>query len=65
MRPEYGSVDCMLAECVMLLVAEVLFYLRAIIEKNLDGPLKLKESRPLGPDLLFATTLVLIGGTVI
>lgn len=65
MRPEYGSVDCMLAECVMLLVAEVLFYLRAIIEKNLDGPLKLKESRPLGPDLLFATTLVLIGGTFI
>lgn len=65
MRSEYGSVDCMLAECVMLLVAEVLFYLRAIIEKNLDGPLKLKESRPLGPDLLFATTLVLIGGTFI
>ena len=65
MRPEYGSVDCMLAECVMLLVAEVLFYLKAIREKNLDGPLKLKESRPLGPDLLFATTLVLIGGTFI
>lgn len=65
MRPEYGSVESLLMECVMLLIAEVIFYARAIKEKNLDGPLKLKESRPLGPDLLFATTLVLIGGTFI
>lgn len=65
MRPEYGSVDCMLAECVMLLVAEVLFYLKAIREKNLNGPFKLKESRPLGPDLLFATTLLLFGGSLL
>lgn len=65
LRPDYGSVESLLMECIMLLIAEVIFYARAIIEKNLDGPLKLKESRPLGPDLLFATTLVLIGGTVI
>lgn len=65
LRPDYGGVESLLIECVMLLIAEVIFYARAIIEKNLDGPLKLKESRPLGPDLLFATTLVLIGGTVI
>lgn len=65
LRPDYGSVESLLMECIMLLIAEVIFYARAIIEKNLDGPLKLKESRPLGPDLLFATTLVLIGGTFI
>lgn len=65
LRPDYGGVESLLIECVMLLIAEVIFYARAIIEKNLDGPLKLKESRPLGPDLLFATTLVLIGGTFI
>lgn len=65
MRPEYGSVESLLMECVMFLIAEIIFYARAIKEKNLDGPLKLKESRPLGPDLLFATTLVLIGGTFI
>ena len=65
LRPDYGSVESLLMECIMLLIAEVIFYARAIIEKNLDGPIKLKESRPLGPDLLFATTLVLIGGTFI
>lgn len=65
LRPDYGSVESLLMECIMLLIAEVIFYARAIIEKNLDGPLKLKESRPLGPDLLFATTLILIGGTFI
>ena len=63
LRPDYGSVESLLMECIMLLIAEVIFYARAIIEKNLDGPIKLKESRPLGPDLLFATALVLIGGT--
>lgn len=65
LRPDYGSVESLLMECIMLLIVEVIFYARAIIEKNLDGPIKLKESRPLGPDLLFATTLVLIGGTFI
>ena len=65
LRPDYGSVESLLMECIMLLIAEVIFYARGIIEKNLDGPIKLKESRPLGPDLLFATTLVLIGGTFI
>lgn len=65
LRPDYGSVESLLMECIMLLIAEVIFYARAIIEKNLDGPIKLKESRPLGHDLLFATTLVLIGGTFI
>ena len=65
LRPDYGSVESLLMECIMLLIAEVIFYARAIIEKNLDGPIKLKESRPLGPGLLFATTLVLIGGTFI
>lgn len=65
LRPDYGSVESLLMECIMLLIAEVIFYARTIIEKNLDGPIKLKESRPLGPDLLFATTLVLIGGTFI
>lgn len=65
LRPDYGSVESLLMECIILLIAEVIFYARAIIEKNLDGPIKLKESRPLGPDLLFATTLVLIGGTFI
>ena len=65
LRPDYGSVESLLMECIMLLIAEVIFYARAIIEKNLDGPIKLKEYRPLGPDLLFATTLVLIGGTFI
>lgn len=65
MRPAHGIVECMLAECMMFLIAEVMFYIKAIKEKNLDGPFKLKESRPLGPDLLFATTIVLFGGSFI
>lgn len=65
LRPIQSGAECLLAECIMFLIAEIPFYLRAIKEKNLDGPFKLKESRPLGPDLLFSTTLVLIGGILL
>lgn len=65
LRPEYGGAESLLVECIMLLIAEATFYIKAVKEKNLDGPLKLKESRPLGPDLLFATSMVLFAGTII
>ena len=64
-HPEGGITGCMLAECIMLTIAECTFYVKAIKEKNLAGPFRLKESRPLGPDLLVATTIVLLGGSLI
>lgn len=63
LRPSGGITECLLAECVMITLAEATFYIKALKEKNLDGPFKLKESRPLGPDLLFSTTIVLLGGS--
>jgi len=56
--------EILFVTCIMILFAEVTFYVRAIKEKNLDGPLKLKESRPLGPDLCLAT-FILLGVTTI
>lgn len=56
--------ETLLVTCFMILFAEVTFYIRAIREKNLNGPFKLKESRPLGPDLCLSTFL-LLGVTII
>lgn len=42
-------------ECIVLLVAEILFYINATIKKNMNGPFKLKESAPFGPAILYAT----------
>ena len=64
-RPKGGVAESLLVECIMILIAECTFYIKGAIEGNLDGPFKLKESRPLGPDLLFATTIVLLGGSFI
>ena len=62
LNPDHGGTEALLADCIMILIAEVLFYIKAVKEKNLDGPFRLKESRPLGPELLTATTIVLFYG---
>jgi len=60
-NPVAGIIEALLVTCIMILVAEIIFYIRAIKEHNLDGPFKLKESRPLGPDLCLATFIILTG----
>jgi len=54
-------VNALLMTCIMILIAEIILYAQSIKEKNLDGPFKLKESRPLGPKLCLATYIVLLG----
>lgn len=49
-----------LIECVMIFITEIIFIIKAIIEKNMDGPFKLKEKRPLGPSILIATYIVIL-----
>lgn len=63
MYPELTAIDALLINCIMLLIAEILFYIRAIKESNLNGPFKLKESKPLGPDLCLSTFIILLGVT--
>lgn len=53
--------ESLLIECFMILLAEVFFIIKAIIEKNLKNPFCLKEKRPLGPSILISTFIILIG----
>lgn len=46
-------------ECIMIILAEVFFIIKAIVEKNLKNPFQLKEKKPLGPSILLATYVML------
>lgn len=56
--------ESLFIECFMILLAEVFFIIKAIIEKNLKNPFCLKEKKPLGPSILLSTFIILIGNTL-
>lgn len=56
--------ESLFIECFMILLAEVFFIIKAIIEKNLKNPFCLKEKKPLGPSILISTFIILIGSVL-
>lgn len=46
--------------CLMIMLTEILFFIKAIKEKNLKNPFCLKEKRPLGPCILVSTFVLFI-----
>lgn len=55
--PEQGLLMALMFECGMIIVAQVIFYIKNVREHNMETIFKLKESRPLGPSILTATII--------
>lgn len=52
--------DAIFVECIMILIAEIFFIIKAIISKNMKNVFSLKQKSPFGPSILLATYLLLI-----
>ena len=52
--------ESLIATCIMILIAEVFFIIKAVKEKNMKNPFCLKCKAPLGPSILLATYVMLI-----